>query len=680
MLGDTMNAKTLLSLLVVLLVSAFSVHTYCSVKLKFTSYSTRNVLQGVTASTDTVYIPGDDPASSTPSNFGMLENTINADTASNGTRNNVNRIYALNEGQIYWQNKSIDVNNPTGILTIVGVPSKFGTQKPIIIMAPVNGTPIFIIGRGGDRSYEGGADLVYGSLKIVNVHWQTQQLDMTQLNELFYCGTKNKLPQSLTIDNCFFEFSNIDIFDCTDESGAIGGWPYGAKFFIKNSYFRNLFYPGQWWGSRIFSCRHPIDTLWIENNTITTGGLTFLQQNELTDVAYINHNTIINNKKYWMLSPYHRNFFVTNNIFINQNWVGEDINVTNSGQDPDKEFMSTINIDTNNATNGLIVQPDYYAGDSTHYSPLLALNRMQVYVSNNINYYDTALINGYYKSSIYIDSALGGLPSWLSWSGIGGGPWKIENIPGEWMNTRTKALFDAYSPDKGGGFLEENTSTADPNTATPGIANATVVTAMARWNQNQWGDPKFRYPSPPLITTGYIYGDYDPTTIPGVKTEDGRGISKFTDLTENFSQSTHLSAIDGYPIGSLIWDDAVNASYIPGEPHELGKVYSHYLLGHGIVAVKREPFVAAAFYLDDNYPNPFNSSTSIRFTVPSNGRATLKVFNTLGQEVATLFDGQAAAGTEHRVQFNPSDLASGVYFSRLEFEGKVQIRKMVLLK
>ncbi len=52
------------------------------------------------------------------------------------------------------------------------------------------------------------------------------------------------------------------------------------------------------------------------------------------------------------MSPYRHEMYVTNNIFVNQNWVGEDINVTNSGQDPDKEFMSTIDIDTNNATNG----------------------------------------------------------------------------------------------------------------------------------------------------------------------------------------------------------------------------------------------------------------------------------------------------------------------------------------
>ncbi len=98
-------------------------------------------------------------------------------------------------------------------------------------------------------------------------------------------------------------------------------------------------------------------------------------------------------------------------------------------------------------------------------------------------------------------------------------------------------------------------------------------------------------------------------------------------------------------------------------------------------SIEVEVGVAAdVFELAQNFPNPFNPSTSIQFTVPTDGRATLKVFNTLGQEVATLFNDNATAGIYHQVQFNGSNLASGIYFSRLEFNGKMQVRKMLLLK
>ncbi len=88
----------------------------------------------------------------------------------------------------------------------------------------------------------------------------------------------------------------------------------------------------------------------------------------------------------------------------------------------------------------------------------------------------------------------------------------------------------------------------------------------------------------------------------------------------------------------------------------------------------------AVFSLSQNYPNPFNPTTNISFTVPSTGRATLKILNILGQEVATLFNGEAQAGIVNQVQFNASGCASGMYFSRLEQNGKTQMTKMSLLK
>jgi len=84
--------------------------------------------------------------------------------------------------------------------------------------------------------------------------------------------------------------------------------------------------------------------------------------------------------------------------------------------------------------------------------------------------------------------------------------------------------------------------------------------------------------------------------------------------------------------------------------------------------------------LSQNYPNPFNPTTAITFTIPNDGRATLKVYNTIGQEVATLFDGVAKAGEYHEVAFNGSRFASGVYFARVEFRGKQLLKKMLLVR
>ncbi len=98
-------------------------------------------------------------------------------------------------------------------------------------------------------------------------------------------------------------------------------------------------------------------------------------------------------------------------------------------------------------------------------------------------------------------------------------------------------------------------------------------------------------------------------------------------------------------------------------------------------AVEVEVGLAAKeFKLESNYPNPFNPSTMIRFTLAEDGKATLRVFNMLGQEVATLFDGEVQAGRIQQVKFDASMLPSGSYVAKLESAGRQVMQKMVLLK
>jgi len=94
--------------------------------------------------------------------------------------------------------------------------------------------------------------------------------------------------------------------------------------------------------------------------------------------------------------------------------------------------------------------------------------------------------------------------------------------------------------------------------------------------------------------------------------------------------------------------------------------------------------------LAQNYPNPFNPSTLIEFVVPMSGHATMKVYNVLGQEVATLFEGNAEAGRINTVRFsatggsafggNAANLPSGLYFYTLRSAGQVETKRMLLTK
>jgi hypothetical protein len=86
-----------------------------------------------------------------------------------------------------------------------------------------------------------------------------------------------------------------------------------------------------------------------------------------------------------------------------------------------------------------------------------------------------------------------------------------------------------------------------------------------------------------------------------------------------------------------------------------------------------------AFSLEENYPNPFNPSTNIRSQIPNDGLVTLKVFNTLGQEVATLVNEVRTAGTYNEV-FDASRVASGVYIYKLAAGNFSSAKKLVVVK
>ncbi len=91
------------------------------------------------------------------------------------------------------------------------------------------------------------------------------------------------------------------------------------------------------------------------------------------------------------------------------------------------------------------------------------------------------------------------------------------------------------------------------------------------------------------------------------------------------------------------------------------------------------------FTLDQNYPNPFNPTTTIRYAISllggdeRGGFVTLKVYDVLGNEVATLVDEYKPAGS-YEVNFNASGLASGVYYYQLKVGSLAETKKLILMK
>ena len=117
-------------------------------------------------------------------------------------------------------------------------------------------------------------------------------------------------------------------------------------------------------------------------------------------------------------------------------------------------------------------------------------------------------------------------------------------------------------------------------------------------------------------------------------------------------------------------------------PASLGNYQYWPFIGNTAYAKKKSNAVKTSmlsFRLDQNYPNPFNPSTTIKYEIPENGFVSLKVFNILGQEVASLVNEVKTAG-QYQAYFNATKLSSGIYIYRLETSRNSEKRKMLLLK
>jgi len=99
------------------------------------------------------------------------------------------------------------------------------------------------------------------------------------------------------------------------------------------------------------------------------------------------------------------------------------------------------------------------------------------------------------------------------------------------------------------------------------------------------------------------------------------------------------------------------------------------------VAVEREDALGTPkeFSLTQNYPNPFNPSTTIRWGLPSRSHVSLTVYNTLGQQVSVLQNGDQDAGF-HEVRFDAKNLPSGVYFYRMQAGAYTETKRLLLLR
>ncbi len=135
-------------------------------------------------------------------------------------------------------------------------------------------------------------------------------------------------------------------------------------------------------------------------------------------------------------------------------------------------------------------------------------------------------------------------------------------------------------------------------------------------------------------------------------------------------------------IYDIVFTDENTGWFFSGGGGTLSNIYRTTNGGHGgIVSVEdnNNASIINDFSLEQNFPNPFNPKTEINYQIPELSFVTLKVYDVLGSEVAILVNEENSAGN-YEVEFDATDLSSGIYFYRLQAGDFVETKKMVLMK
>lgn len=125
--------------------------------------------------------------------------------------------------------------------------------------------------------------------------------------------------------------------------------------------------------------------------------------------------------------------------------------------------------------------------------------------------------------------------------------------------------------------------------------------------------------------------------------------------------------------------DGDGIPYIPEQPNNLPPVFASEATLDIVTSIDNENMLITTYKLNQNYPNPFNPTTTISYQIPVENFVTLKVYDVLGAEVATLVNTNQTAGS-YVVTFDATNLTSGIYFYKIESGNFVSVKKLMLLK
>jgi len=414
--------------------------------------------------------------------------------------------------------------------------------------------------------------------------------------------------------------------------GYAGKW---CKFFITNCKFRNMttqpnqYYVGELLRNENYVAAFPTDSIVIRYNTmLCVSGYATAATGGIVHYYDFTHNNVI----YTFKNPFFLDRVVNarfdNNIFYGVYAGGQSQTEFSGGWDSFTAgtVASIITMGPLDSTTAalLLGHASTGAGDPA----AEALRKVEV--KNNAYFWPAGLTS-----------------FWTTWNDTAHADTIYTPV---FMNTQSTNMFTNKT--SWPGFVQSGNQNVDPSfgasipgVLTAGTANANGVGLLAWFTVVRRG-----------TGTTETYG-YNLTKIPQ---PEPLNYSPAWPLPEaNDMKYTNVALKTGATDGSVV-----------GDPNWFNIVLS----------VPQSPSAAPqTFALSQNYPNPFNPSTKIDFTIPSNTLVQMRIYNVLGQEVATLVNETLTAGS-HTVTFDASRLASGIYMYKITAGSFVSTRKMVLMK
>ena len=527
------------------------------------------------------------------------------------------RVYLLQAGRFYPNTYSPTSSSKHPTVIVGSDPTMIVNNKNVASSPPLICTDSSAVGPA--IGINAGGDLTIKNCQLVNTTKNGN-------NGVLFTNTLAS-NLHLVYDNCLFEHTAhwfVWIRNYSNENVT-----------FRNCYFVNMNGQPCRRDGGVFMSFYNQDTLLVENCThvMAQGSLykfmiypdnnpPFSPHDYQFKKIIFNHNTFVNCAGTVFMNPgYQSNVTLTSNIFINCNVQGfaPILGTLDIGEvDPDSLPMGLVNV--------------YDSAEAP----------IKFYVDKNL---------------IYNDPSLSDIDEILNTNEVNGVTnWKTQMIT---MNERTQLMFDndtKYPYLIEGEWFETLPNFTDPQdllttqlTNLKAFALSTVdITSTAvlpDWRIINTGPDKIVYPDWPIPV----------------------------DLSYNDSELL-TGGIGSFPIGDLNWFPVQKAAWLAQRDYE------YELLDQWLrTDIEKDNPSSLEFKLQQNYPNPFNPSTMISFTIPEAGYVTLKVYNTLGEEVATLLDGFKSAQS-YEIKFDGTDLANGVYLYSLEEGNNIITKKMILLK